>query len=147
MLGKIPIPQRYISLLQIYLFMPKISYSSNTKWEKEFSYSRAVRSGSRIIVAGTTAMQDGNIIGINDACAQTTFILNKIEKVIEEAGGKRSDIVRTRMYVTDISKHLEVGKSHGNFFSNINPASTMVEVSALIHPDLLIEIEAEAIID
>ena len=127
--------------------MSKIKYSSDTEWEKNFSYSRAVRAGNRIIVAGTTAIEDGKVIGKNNAYDQTIFILNKIEKVIEEAGGKRSDIVRTRMYVTDISMHLEVGRAHGEFFINIKPASTMVEVKALIHPDLIIEIEAEAIID
>ena len=127
--------------------MSKIKYSSGTIWEKDFSYSRAVRSGNRIIVAGTTAIENGKVIGKNNAYAQTVFILKKIEKVIEEAGGKRSDIVRTRMYVTDISIHLDAGKAHGEFFININPASTMVEVKALIHPDLIIEIEVEAIID
>jgi enamine deaminase RidA (YjgF/YER057c/UK114 family) len=110
-------------------------------------YSRAVRIGNVVEVAGTTAM-DGDIpAGKGDVYAQTVFIFKKIEKALLEAGGGLSDVVRTRMYITDMSKWEEAGKAHGEFFRNIKPAATLVEVSNLIHADLLIEIEATAILE
>jgi enamine deaminase RidA (YjgF/YER057c/UK114 family) len=120
--------------------------SSGSPWEDVVGYSRAVRVGNIIEVAGTTAM-DGNIlVGKNDLYAQTAFIIQKIEKALQEAGATLSDVVRTRMFVTDISRWEEAGKAHGEFFREIKPVATMVEVSKLINDDLLIEIEATAIV-
>ena len=125
----------------------RTNFSSGSPWEASVGYSRAVRVGNSIEVAGTTAM-DGDILkGKGDLYAQTVFIFQKIEKVLIEAGASLQDIVRTRMYVTDISQWELAGKAHAEFFSNIKPAATMVEVSALISEDLLIEIEVSAIIN
>jgi enamine deaminase RidA (YjgF/YER057c/UK114 family) len=120
--------------------------SSGTKWEDIVGYSRAVRVGNVIEVAGTTAVDGDEVIGKGSMYEQTKFILTKIEKALTEACATMKDVVRTRMYVTDISKWDEAGRAHGEFFTNIKPAATMVEVSALIHPDLLIEIEVTAIV-
>lgn len=119
--------------------------SSGAKWEDIVGYSRAVRVGNVIEVAGTTAIDGEEVIGKGSLYEQTRFILAKIEKALAEAGASMNDVVRTRMYVTDISKWEEAGRAHGEVFRNIKPASSMVEVSALIHPDLLIEIEVTAI--
>lgn len=108
-------------------------------------YSRAVRIGNIIEVAGTTAVDGDEVHGKGDLYAQTKFVLQKIEGALREAGASMNDVVRTRMYVTDIARWEEAGRAHGEFFSDIKPATTMVEVSALIHPDMLIEIEATAI--
>ncbi len=124
----------------------KILISSGTKWEDVVGYSRAVRTANIIEVAGTTAVDGEIIIGKNDMYAQAKFIFQKIEKALNEAGGSLEDVVRTRMYVTDISKWEEAGNAHGEIFKTIKPASTMIEVKSLIHPDLLIEIEATAIL-
>ncbi len=121
--------------------------SSGTKWEDIVGYSRAVRVGNVIEVAGTTAVNGEEIIGKGDLYLQAKFIFEKIEKALKEAGGSFNDVVRTRMFVTDISKWEEVGKAHGEFFKTIKPVTTMVEVSALIHPDLLIEVEVTAILE
>ena len=125
----------------------RLNVSSGTKWEEQVGYSRAVRVGNVIEVAGTTAVDDlGQTVGINDTAAQTRFILAKIEKALAEAGGSLEDVVRTRMFVTDISRWEEIGRVHGEFFKDIRPVTSMVEVSSLIAPDLLVEIEATAIL-
>ena len=124
----------------------RLSISSGTGWESKVGYSRAVRVGNVIEVAGTTAVHGDEIIGKGNLYAQTKFIFEKIEKALKEAGGSLNDVVRTRMYVTDIKRWEEAGKAHGEFFKDIKPASTMVEVSSLIHPDLLMEIEVTAIL-
>ncbi|MFI5220025.1 MAG: RidA family protein [Bacteroidia bacterium] len=120
--------------------------SSGTKWEEIVGYSRAVRVGNVIEVAGTTAVEGEKVIGENDAYAQTKFILQKIEKALKEADASLKDVVRTRMYVTDISKWEQVGKAHGEVFKNIKPVATMVEVSRLIDEKLLVEIEVTAVV-
>ena len=121
--------------------------SSGSPWEDQVGYSRAVRVGNMIEVAGTTAM-DGDVpVGRGDVYAQTVFIFQKIEKTLQEAGAGMKDVVRTRMFITDISKWEEAGKAHAEFFKNIRPVATMVEVSKLINNDLLIEIEVSAIVD
>ncbi|MFT5834548.1 MAG: enamine deaminase RidA (YjgF/YER057c/UK114 family) [Cognaticolwellia sp.] len=120
--------------------------SSGAKWEDIVGYSRAVRIGNIIEVAGTTAMDGDQIIGENDAYAQTIFIFNKIKSALEEAGASMSDVIRTRIFVTDISQWEAIGKAHGAFFKTIKPAATMVEVSRLIDDRLLVEIEVSAVI-
>jgi enamine deaminase RidA (YjgF/YER057c/UK114 family) len=124
----------------------RILISSGTKWEESVGYSRAVRIGNIIEVAGTTAVNGEDIIGKNDMYEQTKYIFEKIESALTEAGSSLKDVVRTRMYVTDISKWEEAGKAHGEIFRTIKPASTMVEVKSLINLDLLIEVEVTAIV-
>ena len=119
---------------------------TNTEWEERFSYSRATKLGNQIFVSGTTAVEERMVIGNGDAYKQTKIILQKIEMALKQLGANRSDIVRTRMFVTDIGLSDDVGKAHGEFFKGIDPAATMVEVRALIHPDMLVEIEADAVI-
>jgi enamine deaminase RidA (YjgF/YER057c/UK114 family) len=120
--------------------------SSGTDWEKTVGYSRAVRVGSTIEVAGTTAIdENGLVVGQDNAYAQTRFILSKMERTLAQAGASLQDVVKTRMFVTDIQHWEEIGRAHGEVFAKIRPAATMVEVKALIHPDLLVEIEATAI--
>ncbi len=120
-------------------------YSSGQKWESIVGYSRAVKVGDRIYVTGTTATdEDGNIVGENDAYAQTVQVIKNIKKALKALDVSLENIVRTRMFVTDISLWEEYGKAHGEFFSEIMPATTMVEVSNLIDPKMLIEIEADA---
>lgn len=125
----------------------KIKYSSGAKWEDIVGYSRAVRIGNRVVISGTTSIEDGKIIGENDFYIQARTILIKIEKVLKEAGAGMKDVIRTRIYITDISKWEEVGRAHGEFFRDVKPATSMVEVSALIDPAMLVEIEAEALIE
>ncbi len=123
------------------------NFSSGSPWEDVVGYSRAVRIGNCIEVAGTTAMDGDVLVGKGDLYTQTVFIFQKIEKVLAEAGASLKDVVRTRMYVTDISQWEAAGKAHAEFFSTIRPAATMVEVSRLINDDLLIEIEVTAIVN
>lgn len=126
--------------------MQRKNISSGGPWEDIVGYSRAVRIGNIIEVAGTTAMDGETLIGAGDPYAQTVFILKKIEAALVEAGANMTDVIRTKMYVTDISQWEEIGRAHGEFFKKIKPVATMVEVSALINPDLLIEIEVSAIV-
>jgi enamine deaminase RidA (YjgF/YER057c/UK114 family) len=128
--------------------MIRTNYSSGAKWEEIVGYSRAVKVGSTIEVTGTVAVDDNNnLVGGNDAYEQTKFIIQKIEKVLQRAGSSLKDVVRTRMFVTDISRWEEYGKAHGEFFKDIKPCTTMLEISKLIAPEYLIEIEATAIIN
>jgi enamine deaminase RidA (YjgF/YER057c/UK114 family) len=126
--------------------MKRINISSGAKWEDIVGYSRAVRIGNIVEVSGTAPVDGDKVIGIGDAYAQTKFCLQKIEKALIEADASLSDVVRTRMYVTDISLWQEYSKAHGEFFKDIKPVTTMVEVKSLIDPEMLIEIEATAII-
>ena len=120
-------------------------YSSGVKWESIVGYSRAVRVGDRIYVTGTTATgENSEIVGANDAYAQTVQTIKNIEKALKALGATLENVVRTRMFVTDISRWEEYGRAHGEFFREIMPATTMVEVSRLIDPEMLIEIEADA---
>ena len=126
----------------------RTNYSSGAKWEDIVGYSRAVRIGNIIEVTGTVAIDENNLlVGRNDAYAQTKFIIEKIEKVLIRAGASLKDVVRTRMFVTDISQWEEYGKAHGEFFTDIKPCTSMIEVKGLIAPEYLIEIEATAILD
>ena len=127
--------------------LDRINYSSGSKWEDIVGYSRAVKIGNHIEVTGTVASDDdGKVVGAEDAYAQTKFIYQKIEAVLKKAGAAMKDVVRVRMFVTDISRWQEYGRAHSEFFKDIKPCNTMVEVSALIEPGYLIEIEATAII-
>jgi len=120
-------------------------YSSGAKWESIVGYSRAVRVGDRIYVTGTTATDENSrIVGVGDAYAQTVQCILNIERALKHFDASLENIVRTRMFVTDISKWQEFGRGHGEYFGEIMPATTMVEVSKLIDPDMLIEIEADA---
>ena len=120
-------------------------FSSGAQWESIVGYSRAVRAGNVIEISGTTSVDGNVVVGKGDIYAQAVFIFQKIEKVLIEAGSSLKDVVRTRMYVTDISKWEQAGKAHSLFFNEIKPATTMVEVSKLINEELLIEIEITAI--
>lgn len=127
--------------------MNRTNYSSGAKWEDIVGYSRAVRVGNTIEVTGTVAVDENNeLVGAGDAYEQTRFIIQKIEKVLQRAGGKLSDVVRTRMFVTDISRWEEYGRAHGEFFAATKPCTSMIEVKGLIAPEYLVEIEATAII-
>ncbi|WP_199200175.1 RidA family protein [Adhaeribacter arboris] len=126
--------------------MNRQNISSGAVWEEVIGYSRAVRIGNVIEVAGTTAVDGDTVIGLGDAFEQTKFILSKIEKALQEAGANMADVVRTRMFVTDISNWEEIGRAHGEYFSTIKPVTSMLEVKALIQPELLIEIEVTAIL-
>jgi len=127
--------------------MKRTNYSSGAKWEDIVGYSRAVKVGNTIEITGTVAADDSSsLVGGNDAYEQTKFIIQKIEKVLQKAGASLKDVVRTRMFVTDISRWEEYGKAHGEFFNDIKPCTSMIEVKGLIAPEYLIEIEATAII-
>jgi enamine deaminase RidA (YjgF/YER057c/UK114 family) len=125
--------------------MPRQNYGTNTPWEPKIGYSRAVRVGSVVHVSGTTATDSqGTVVGKNDAYAQTMQILKNIEAALAAVGAKMEDVVRTRIYVLDISDWEKIGTAHGQYFAHIRPATSMVQISRLIDADMLVEIEAEA---
>ena len=122
----------------------RINIQSNTKWEDKIGYSRAVRIGNLIEVSGTSAIDRDHIVAPGDPYQQTRFIIQKIEKAINDAGGALNDVIRTRIYVTNINDWEAVGRAHGEFFKDIKPVTTMVEVTSLIDPNFVVEIEATA---
>lgn len=124
----------------------QIYISSKSPWEDVVGYSRAVRIGNIIEISGTTSADGEEIVGVEDMYLQTQYILQKVKNTLEQCGAELKDVIRTRMFVTDISKWEDAAKAHSEFFGAIKPASTMVEVSQLIHPNLLIEIEVSAIV-
>jgi enamine deaminase RidA (YjgF/YER057c/UK114 family) len=121
------------------------NFSSGAKWEDIVGYSRAVVVGNHLEISGTVATDENGVVEKGNFYGQTKFILQKLEDVIKQAGFSMNDVVRTRLFVTDISHWEEIGKAHGEFFKNIKPATSMIEVSALIDPDYLIEIEITAV--
>jgi len=128
--------------------MKRINISSNTIWEENVAYSRAVRIGNIVEVAGTTAVNEkGEVIGVGDPYAQTKFIFEKMEKALQQAGASLNDAIRTRIYVSDINHFEAIGKAHYEAFKNVKPACTMLEISALVNPELLVEIELSAVVN
>jgi len=125
----------------------KQHYFSGTKWEPIVGYSRAIRVGNQVFVTGTTATnEDGDIVGVGDAYSQTVQVIRNIEKALNALGAELKDVVRTRMFVTDIARWEEFGRAHGEFFREVSPCATMVEVRRLIDDRMLIEIEVDAVI-
>ncbi len=125
----------------------RLEISSGAVWEDIVGYARAVRVGNMVEVSGTTAVDEsGQVVGVGDLFIQTHFILQKIERSLQAAGSRREDVVRTRLFLVDITRWEEAARAHREFFARVRPAATAVEVSRLIHPDLLVEIEVTAIV-
>ena len=140
----------YLSIAQLMTGakMQRKNVSSETQWELVLGYSRVVRLGDSVYVSGTTATdKEGNIVGVANPYAQTIQIIKNIQTALQAVGASLKDVVRTRMYVTDINNWKKVGQAHAEFFKQIRPASTLVEVSRLINPEILVEIEVDAIVN
>ncbi|QQR98894.1 MAG: RidA family protein [Sphingobacteriales bacterium] len=125
----------------------RVNYLEGSEWETKIGYCRAVKIGNTIEIAGTTATVNGEVVGKGDMYLQTKTILQKFEKVLAELGASMNDVVRTRIFCTDISRWEEIGKAHGEYFAEIKPATAMYEIPKLINGDLLVEIEATAILE